>query len=352
MIRRRRLAALTALPDNQKYNGRPIAPPTDRPVTSLSHNGQTSSRIRQTRVAGSSLSNLRMKMASQKADNSSLSKTSVVAEGTNLKTGENSSTPGKLSSLANTRSGARPSALSALAQQSKAKSGSSSLQRLASRSQAGGGQESKSISPKLSNDTDVASSTSALAKLALKHQTKPATTGLAALATTSRKSQLPPTASASPPSKITGHGIKNLPPTATTPQRPSEITAENKHIPSTTAENDKQFNRFPNIVQTSKENPKENKEELTLGYLDHPLCAPPSSVAEFLLTPLKSDFKRLELSQLNISTASKSLNATIYQNIMPSSKKVRAFNFDAPSPDDTVRNAQSRRKGVLNKGST
>lgn len=289
-------------------------------------------------------------MASQKADNSSPSKSSVVAEGT--KAGENSSTPGKLSSLANTRPGARPSSLSALAQQSKAKSGSSSLQRLASRSQAGGGQEPKSISPKLSNDADVANSTSALAKLALKHQTKPPLNGLAALATASRKSPSSLAASALPPSKPTDHGIETLPPTATKSQPPSEISTEDKHIPSTTVENDKQFDRPSNTVQATNEMPKENREELPLGYLDHPLCAPPSSVAEFLFTPLNSKFERLEMSQLNISTASKSLNATIYQNIMPSSKNVRAFNFDAPSPDDTVRNAQSRRKGVLNKGST
>lgn len=293
-----------------------------------------------------------MKMASQKADNPTPTKTSMVTEGANLKTGETPITQGKLSSLANTRPGARPSALSALAQQSKAKSGSSSLQRLASRSQPGGGQESKSISPKLSSNTDVASSTSALAKLALKHQAKPATKGLAALASTSRKSQSSGPANASPPSGITDQDVSNLPLTETAPQRPNEITAKKKQTPSVTPQSDKQFNLSPNTVQITKENTKANKKELSMSYLDDPLCAPPSSVAEFLFTPLKSDFERLDMSQLNISTATKSLNATIYQNIMPSSKNVRAFNFDAPSPDDTVRNAQSRRKVAPIKEST
>lgn len=344
MIRRRRLAALTALPDNQKCNGRPIAPPTDRPVTLLNNIGQASSRMRQTRVAGSSLSSLRLKMASQKADNSTPTKTSMVTEGAKSETEETPITQGKLSSLANARPGARSSALSALAQQSKAKSGSSSLQRLASRSHPGGGQESKSIPPKLSSNTDVASSTSALAKLALKHQAKLPTKGLAALASTSGKSQSSGPANASPPTGITDRDVPKLPLTETSPQRPNKITADKKQTLSATPQSDKRDGLSPNTVQVTKGEAKSNKKESSMSYLDDPLCAAPSSVAEFLFTPLKSDFERLDMSQLNISTATKSLNATIYQNIMPSSKNVRAFNFDAPSPDDTVRNAQSRRK--------
>jgi hypothetical protein len=245
-------------------------------------------------------------------------------------------------------SNTRPSTLSSLAQQSKGKDGSA-LQRLAARPKPEEHESKQSASravPQMSNVTNSTSSISSLAKLAQRHQNKSSAKSLSDLVKTSRlKSATTSSDDKSSIPKEVGQILGKPPSKARTFQQDDGSTI----LPVNTKKNVDTRDTQHSRTEPFTNHQIEPSMTLDPSYLDHPLCASPSSVAEFLFTPLTPVIDRLDMSQLSVSTASKSLNATIYQNMMPSNKNVKVFQFDAPSPDDTVRSAQSQRKRVVSK---
>lgn len=306
-----------------------------------------SNRLRQTRAAGSSLASLRMKMASQKPASTglnALSITTVEHNASDQKVEPNELNEKKPATCSNTGR----STLSSLAQQSKGKDGSA-LQRLAARPKPQEHESKQSSSRAVPQTSDVTNSTnsiSALAKLAQRHQNKSSAKNLSDLVKTSRlKSATTSSDDKSSIPKEVGQKLGKPPSKGRTFQQADGSTILPVSAKKNVDSRDTQHSR----TEPFTNHQIEPSMTLDLSYLDHPLCASPSSVAEFLFTPLTPVIDRLNMSQLSVSTASKSLNATIYQNMMPSNKNVKVFQFDAPSPDDTVRSAQSQRKRVVSK---
>ncbi|KAM3581644.1 hypothetical protein VKS41_005808 [Umbelopsis sp. WA50703] len=318
-IRKQRQAHLAALPGNQKSNGRPI------PMSAQNKSSpakQSLANLLQVRTGGSSLSSLRMKMAGQQS-----SATNRVAQ---LNRDKMPIEEQSKREEAKPATAVRPNALSTLAQQSKANSGSA-LQRLAARHKP----ESSDIKEGSGSDNTLSSS-SALAKLSLRHKDKATPSSLSDLA---KKSRLP-----SPQSSgfqaIKANQLSNA---KTSKLIETEDNTKKSAWTTQSLTNPSQTNNAeqPGTEATQSRNPASL-------YPDNPLCARPSSVAQFLFTPLTTNVGTWDLADNKKAGAAKSLNTTV-QRLMPSSKNLSTFKFDSPSPDDIVHAAQSQRRIGANK---
>ncbi|KAG0171990.1 hypothetical protein DFQ30_011427 [Apophysomyces sp. BC1015] len=79
--------------------------------------------------------------------------------------------------------------------------------------------------------------------------------------------------------------------------------------------------------------------------VDNPLCAPPSSAAKFLFSPMDTPcYATTQVQQLTSSLPS-SIAQTFYEAVHSSASNYSVFPFDKPSPDDVILKAQSNRSG-------
>lgn len=78
-----------------------------------------------------------------------------------------------------------------------------------------------------------------------------------------------------------------------------------------------------------------------------PLCAPPSSAAQFLFRAMDSDDSAAlpAASKVFSESLAHSVDNAFFESIQTAAKNVKVFAFDVPSPDDIVLAAQSNRSG-------
>lgn len=78
---------------------------------------------------------------------------------------------------------------------------------------------------------------------------------------------------------------------------------------------------------------------------DNPLCAPPSSAARFLFSPMETSNRVNTHIERVSAPLPNSIAQTLYEAMRSSATNCTMFAFDIPSPDDIVLEAQSQRSG-------
>jgi hypothetical protein len=95
--------------------------------------------------------------------------------------------------------------------------------------------------------------------------------------------------------------------------------------------------------QEKQQEEKETPSPISYVPVQDPLWAEPSEAAQFLFQPQQLVINK-EAQQL-ADSFTQSIQSIFYNVMKSSSNQIKAFNFDVPSPDDIVLDAQTNRGG-------
>ncbi|KAI9015320.1 hypothetical protein CLU79DRAFT_348238 [Phycomyces nitens] len=222
------------------------------------------------------------------------------------------------------KSESKPTSLQALAQKSANQRGKSALQHLASRQ------------TQTSNAKTPVGQTS-LGSLSQKSSAPKGLTSLAHLASRSQQSEEPRNTQAQqerPIQKLASSSLSGLAKrTTTTNISPTPKPVAPLPKPDSVKQNTEANTQPSEPLKYHIPPPQQN-----------PLCAPPSSTAEFLFKDINSKGTDSRVDQLVCSLPS-TLGRAFYEAMESSANTIQMFPFDKPSPDDIVMNAQTNRSG-------
>ncbi|KAL0083665.1 hypothetical protein J3Q64DRAFT_1140453 [Phycomyces blakesleeanus] len=233
----------------------------------------------------------------------------------------------------------KPTSLQALAQKSANQRGKSALQHLASRQTQT--QTQAQAQAQASSAVKTPAGQTSLGSLSQKSSVPKGLTSLAHLASRSKhneEARNPLASQGHPVQKPASSSLARLAKRTTTTNTPSvpkpDVLPKPKPV-----EHDAELRVN---VQTTE--PVEPIKYVIPPPQQNPLCAPPSSTAEFLFKNIAPERTNPRVDRLVCSLPS-TLGGAFYEAMQSSATTIPMFSFDKPSPDDIVMNAQTNRSG-------